>query len=61
MKVVPICLPRPIIKPFDPNNFLLTMIHYNIEKMGKLPRVHCPDQFFIESQLRVKYDQTIYM
>lgn len=37
------------------------MIHYNIEKMGKLPRVHCPDQFFIESQLRVKYDQTIYM
>lgn len=56
-------LPKPIIQPFDANNYLLAEIifNFNIKTMGKLPKTHGPAKFYIESQLRVKYDQTIYM
>lgn len=50
-------LPIPTIKPFDKNDFILTMINWNLERMGKLSKVHVYNHFFIESKLRAKYNE----
>ena len=52
----PIHLPRPIIKPFDVNNFALSMIHYDLATMGKVPTHNDKINFsYIESLLQREY------
>jgi len=52
----PIQLPRPIIKPFNVDNFILTMLCYDIETMGKSPKHNDKINFFyIESLLQREY------